>query len=301
MKVFEICLTNYCNFKCTYCISDPNRGCDKFSQPIKKDENNNLLVHPFGISESENNSAHDKGDWIDLEILLKFIRTKLSNEWLINLTGGEPLYYPKIEEFIVELSKTHKILITTNASILREKKDFLNIDRDSIFFRIGYHPEFRNLDTFLDIMKYIHDNKFKYIINYVTHPEYYTESEKYLDHITILESNGLKYEITPFEGKFNNTNYPKLRHLRNEIECKLFNTNINLEPFNSEMGLNFIICEPDGKIYECQGKSKNLGDVYENKLELERIGHNFCFQAKGCAPQKSAILYLRDLLGTAFK
>lgn len=329
MNIFEVCLTNYCNFKCTYCISDHTRGCDKFSQPLKLNEDGTLKLHSPGLTNEEikkrdnilkkegqlaldeyvkseqekweatKEEKHDYGDWLDTESLLKFIRSNLDDTWLINLTGGEPLYYPKIEDFILELTKTHKVLLTTNLSLVRSKPKLLEISRNSLFFRVGYHPEFRNVDTFVECMKYLVDNNFKYLINYVAHPEYYEESEKYKEHLRLLKDNKFTYEVTPFEGKWNNTSYPRTVGNRTELEKKMFNINQRFEAIESKMGTNFLICEPSGKIYECQGRQEQLGDVYSGELSFKKIYHSMCFMTKGCPTLKSANMYLKVFLNTS--
>src|ERR1035437_9635269 len=106
MKIFEVSLTNYCNFACSYCISDNTRGDDKFSKPLKLNNDGSLKIHPDGMLQDDydrlKDSAHDSGDWLNLNQLLSFIRDKLDSSWCINLTGGEPLYYPKIDTFLIE-------------------------------------------------------------------------------------------------------------------------------------------------------------------------------------------------------
>lgn len=327
MKVFEVCLTNYCNFKCTYCISDPSRGLDKFSEPLKLDENGNLLLHDKELSQEEvakrekilieegqialdayvdkEHSAwvarkhlkHDYTDWLNFDKLIEFVRSNLNSDWIITLTGGEPLYYPKIEYLIKELTITNKVVITTNASMVRSKTDLLNIDREKILFRVGFHPEFRNLETFAECMRFIIENKFKYVINYVAHPSYYENGCTLSDqHIHFLLENGYFFEVTAFEGIYKNKNYPTPPPIRSSKEVELFNQYNKYGIPNSAMGTSFIMCEPDGGIYECHGKHKKLGDVYRNELELSLVHHKECFSFVGCNASKSANTYLNLLL-----
>lgn len=331
MKVFEVCLTNYCNFKCSYCISDKERGFDKFSEPLKIDENGDLIMHPKELSQEEiakrenilktqgknaldeyvyneelnwlNNRhlKHDFGDWLNFESLIKFVKTQLNDQWLIVLTGGEPLYYPKVEDLILELVKYNKVLITTNASMVRSKTKLLDIDRDRIFFRVGFHPEYRNWNTFQDCMAFIIENKFKYIINYVAHPSYYEDGSDLLEkHVNFLGSNGYLFEVTPFEGMYKNLEYPKGLMGMTDFEKELFNKNSKYNLKKSIMGTSFIMCEPNGEIFECQGKQKKLGNVYENTLTFEHVSHSPCFFFRGCNSSKSANTYLDVLLGEKF-
>ncbi len=326
MKVFEACLTNYCNFKCSYCISDSKRGSDKFSEPLKLDDSGNLLLHDKELSQEEVNKRavilqeqgqlaldeyvsnehkawvarsylkHDYTDWLDFESLIKFVRSRLSDDWVITLTGGEPLYYPNIEYLITELCKTNQVVVTTNASLIRSKTKLLEIDRNKLFFRVGFHPEFRNLKTFEECMRFIIENKFKYVINYVAHPKYYeNSSDLYQKHLNYLNENGYLYEITAFEGRYNKETYPKPIMFRSEIENTLFSEFDKFSLSRSVIGSSFIMSEPNGEIYECHGKSKKLGDVYSNTLNLERVIHKACFSVTGCNASKSANTYLRLL------
>ena len=322
MKIFEVCLTNYCNFKCTYCISDNTRGNDKFSEPLKLDSNGDLLLHDKELKpeevairadmlenlgqaaldsyvaeehtkwESTRHLKHDYTDWLDFDALVNFIGTSLDSTWMINLTGGEPLYYPKIEELIHRIVETNVVLVTTNASMLKNKPSLLEVDRKSLFFRVGYHPEFRTEASFRSAMSHIVSNGYRYLVNYVLHPEYYENSTKYVDHLKVLDEMGLEYEITPFEGKYNGVSYPKKTSDRSELEVALLGRNEKFEPVSSKMGTVFLICEPNGKIYECQGRYSELGDVYRNELTLKRVMHGLCFTTKGCQTLKSANQYL---------
>lgn len=329
MKVFEVCLTNYCNFKCEYCISDSSRGSSKFSEPLKLDENGDLLIHANELSIEEKNkrsqmlidhgqeyldeyvqSEHDKwierrhlkheyGDWLNFDKLISFVKTNLYNNWLINLTGGEPLYYPKVEQLISKLTETNIVLVTTNASFIRNKPDLLKISRDRLYFRVGYHPEYRNLETFKKCMDYMIDHDFKYIINYVAHPKYYIDGcEDYKKHLDFLADNQYEYEITPFEGKFNGRSYPSLRGGRSEIETKLFGPTDKYKQIHSPMGTSFLMCEPSGTIYECQGKGHVLGNVYDNNVSFEKIQHSTCFSYKGCYTSRSANTYLDNFFAS---
>ena len=329
MKVFEVCLTNYCNFKCDYCISDKTRGLDKFSEPLKLDENGYLLLHDKDLSADEKNKRakmledhgqayldayvqsehdnwmtnrhlkHDYTDWLNFDHLISFVRENLHDNWIINLTGGEPLYYPKIEYLIGKLVETNIVLITTNASLIRSKPELLKMPRNKLFFRIGYHPEFRNLDTFKKCMEYVIDHNFQYVINYVAHPKYYeNESNEYKKHLDLLIDNQYQYEITPFEGKYNGRSYPSGRYGRSAIEEELFGSTDKHRQIHSPMGTSFLMCEPNGEIFECQGKNELLGDVYENRINFKKVQHSLCFSYKGCHTSKSANTYLTTFFGS---
>jgi len=329
VKVFEVCLTNYCNFRCEYCISDKTRGADKFSEPLKLDSEGNLLVHDKELSSEEvakrvrmlaeegqgaldsyvqaehdawyanRHLKHDYTDWLNFDALIAFVRNNLTSDWVINLTGGEPLYYPKIEDLIVELVKTNAVLLTSNASLVRNKPSLLEIPRDKLYFRVGYHPEYRNLETFVKCIDYLVENNFKYVINYVAHPKYYEDScEDYKKHIDLLIEHQYQYEVTPFEGNYNGKSYPSMRFNRSEQEQYLFGPTDQYKQVHSPMGTSFLMCEPNGKIFECQGKGSQLGDVYDNAVKLAKVQHSPCFSFKGCYTARSANTYLDTFFGS---
>lgn len=302
MNIFEISLTNYCNFRCDYCISDPSRGSDKFSGPLKLDENGLIKIHPEGMLQEDydrlKDTAHDSGDWVNLDSLYSFIINKLSPEWVITLTGGEPLYYPNISEFILKLSTTHKVVITSNISLIKKHIKLLSSDRSSVFFRVGYHPEFRSISEFISNMNYLINNGFNYIVNYVLHPKYYINSELYLKHIDILDTNQYQYEITPFEGTFEGSKYPKKISEMNNVEKKYLINYQKNEITISPMGNHFMLVEPNGKIFQCQGKNIQLGDIYSNHVKFTNQPMSVCFSSNGCSPARSADNYLKIFLNS---
>jgi sulfatase maturation enzyme AslB (radical SAM superfamily) len=179
--------------------------------------------------------------------------------------------------------------------MVKSKKKFNDIDRSRIVFRVGFHPEFRNLDRFVESINYLIENNFKYIINYVVHPRNYENgSTVYADHIESLERNNFKYELTPYEGEYDGVKYPRKLYDRSEIETALFSAADVHRQKTSVMGSSFMMCEPDGKIYECRGKHVTLGDVYSKSVMLQKVHHVMCFVEKGCYTSRSANTYLSN-------
>jgi sulfatase maturation enzyme AslB (radical SAM superfamily) len=80
------------------------------------------------------------------------------------------------------------------------------------------------------------------------------------------------------------------------IERSLFANSSQFEFMNLKMGESFLICEPNGLVYECQGKSKQLGSLYDNTLNLEKIFHGRCMAFKGCATASSANRYIKNVM-----
>lgn len=319
MKVAEFSLTNYCNFKCKYCISDDNRGNDKFAQPLKLDENGNLKIHQKGLSEEEiakrdrilkeagqealdfyvkkeqekyeldKNNWHDYGDFLDFNTTLKFIHKNLLYKWVIVFTGGEPLYIPHFDALAKAVIKTNKIVITSNLSLLQKQPGLLELDPKKVIYRIGYHPEFRSLTQLKNNVKTLDDYGYKYIVNYVLHPEYY-ESGKYLEHIKFLEDNHMLYEVTQFSGKYNGVTYPRILPARKTKLDEIYDDKYEID--GTSFGKDFIFVTTDGTIYECEGKHKVLGNIYDDIYRPLSINHSFCVQMIRCPVAVSCFRYL---------
>jgi len=72
MKLLIISLTNKCNLNCSYCIAKRFTNTDRMPDftPLTN------------------------------ERLFKFLNLLDSSEWVVELTGGEPAFYPELGELI---------------------------------------------------------------------------------------------------------------------------------------------------------------------------------------------------------
>ncbi len=219
MKCVDIILHDYCNFSCSYCISgsqhrpgDPIHVDDEGNLKIVKDlrlnhngtksrpsaKSNNIPFKEPDFLKWLKDNGHLRHKFLDLDILTKYIREQLP-DWTLCISGGEPLLHPKIDEFLTEITKTNKVILLTNASKLMKFPKLLDIAPDRIFYRIGYHPEFRSIPAFLKIMEYVKSNDMNYVVNYVLHPEY-ASNGLHKAHIDLLVDNDIEREVTRFEG-----------------------------------------------------------------------------------------------------
>lgn len=90
----KISITNVCNYDCTYC--------------------------------SNEGQTHDSKEFIDLKFV-KQLCEKILEENIyvkrVNITGGEPLLHPKLNEIVKEFAKvTECVALNTNASLLTREK-----------------------------------------------------------------------------------------------------------------------------------------------------------------------------------
>jgi pyruvate-formate lyase-activating enzyme len=300
IKIADISITNFCNFSCEYCIAKSEK------QPLILNEDGSIKVIdlrynqlgqknmitaarnrvPFeneAYNKTIEGIAHPRGHFLDLPTLLRFIQRHLSG-WLITISGGEPLYYPKVDEFLHELTKTNQVVLLTNLSLIHSHKSLLDIPKDKLFFRVGWHPEQRTLNSFIHCLNVLKEHNASCIINYILHPKH-IEDGTYHTNIETLKSVGLPYEITRFEGMWKNEVYSchlPMRDWEQDIIGSFTNVIQNI-PTNIT-GSKFIIIQADGEIFECISKNVRLGNVYENKLRLIPINRPGCFQSTNVCP-----------------
>lgn len=305
-NVVEISLSNFCNFSCDYCIS----GSKKRKIPLNPDgsarvfddlryNHNGMVDHSrirkYGLSvrweygdlrnygKINVDGTVDRGgdfiirnDFIDYSKLLNFLRNRLPN-WVIHLTGGEPLHNPQIEDFLIDLTTTHKVILLTNSSLIRAKKRILEIPREMLFYRIGFHPEQYNPELYYEMISYIRDAGKDYRVNYVLHPRHYIDglAKAYVD---FLKDNNFNYEVTRFEGEYGGIKYPtaELHPVELELVSPVWKEN-NYTTDTNTPGKTYLFIAPDGAIYQCPKKTMRLGSIYDKFIPTNRVEAKSCF------------------------
>lgn len=306
-SVAEVSLSNVCNFSCDYCISkSPNYKITKnldgsvkiYTDPrINKNGVVDLqLARKYGLSMgmmspadhdrmlSENNLGHSRDDFIDFDALIRFARTKLIG-WVIQITGGEPLMVPQVTDFLIELSKSHRILLLTNLSKLSKNLNILEIPSERIFFRVGFHPERYPVDRYLDNFRLLDEANIPYIVNYVLHPRHIenTMGKAYID---FLRDNNIPFEVTRFYGYWGGVKYPlvELGSIERELVSP-HNIENNYTRDIDTPGTTYIAIQPNGKIYQCSASGRYLGSIYHGNLLFgNRISLPSCFSKMNKCP-----------------
>lgn len=228
MKIADICLTTTCNYKCDYC------KLDKW--------------HRVGIKNSESGYAFNiNGPVLDYDKLLMFVNKYLDN-YIIQLTGGEPTIIPGFEMLVKSLG--HKnLIINTNGSRFLHINDF-----DNVIWRTSYHPTQCKESEFEKQVK----SKKNVFINYVLHPKRLKSGEFFKDY-EFLSSLGKPFEISGFEGEYEGKVYKFFDPIYDDF----------IELTEKQEKLEIMVIKPNGKIYKCYGlmeENKPIGDVYLNEL-----------------------------------
>ena len=169
-----------CNYRCTYCFYYEGAGWE-----ILKERN--IYLTPE--------------EWLKhwQRIYERYGRCYIA------ITGGEPFTYPNFLELISRLSKVHyPINISSNSS--GDLDSFVQaVSPKRVSLSLSFHPQFDELDIFLERVRFLRDNKFDGCINFLAYPPYLNDLKYYINQ---FESIGEKLKIIPFRGIYREIAYP---------------------------------------------------------------------------------------------
>lgn len=324
-SVVEVSISNFCNFSCDYCIS----GASHKKIPINPDGTVRIFkdltfnsrgivdlqrirrlglvirggkgnTFNFGI-ENPDGSIDREGDhvlehdFIDYGKLLIFLRSYMKG-WVVQLGGGEPLHNPKILEFLNDLVTTHRVILLTNLSLIKARKEILNIDPSKLFYRVGFHPEQYKIELYHENLSIIKNAGKDYVVNYMLHPRHLVNgmAKAYVD---FLKDNDFNYEVTRFHGEWNGVTYPTKEI--SPIDLELLSGHSIENNYISDPnipGTSYMSIYPDGNIYQCSKKVTCLGNIYKGFNPNNRQPMHACFPGKNtCQSVISQEYVLNDL------
>ncbi len=232
----------------------------------------------FGHQKSEDKSV---GRFTPEEIAKGFNNT--GKIWWIGISGGEPFFYPKLTQIVIELTKKHFIHIDTNLSCNIDR--FIEeIEPDRIVymncaFHVAEVEKRGKVDEFIKNVLSLRENGFSTIISLVTYPSILERLDKYIE---LFKSYGLTVHPKVFRGIYKKGllrhKYPRsyTAKERKLIEEYLVDSVSRLGLYSSptykgmicSAGKNFIRIYPDGSVRRCLGDSTPLGNIFEGTLRL---------------------------------
>lgn len=291
-NVVDVAISNFCNFGCSYCISGATRtkvptnpdGTVRRFVDLRYNERGmvdhsrvrkyGLIVrgnpgdtYNYGILNADGTIDRSgdhviENDYIDMDRLVAFLRNSLPN-WVVQVGGGEPLHNPGIDDLLIELTKTHKVILSTNLSLINAHTRILDIPNDRLFYRVGFHPTQTTLDVYLRNISLLKSHGKQYIANFVLHPMYEIDGmgKAYVD---FLRDNDITHEITRFKGEYKGINYPttELNMMERELLSRHASDLTLYKMSPSTPGTSMLTIYPDGNIYQCPKKTVWLGDIY---------------------------------------
>lgn len=192
-------------------------------------------------------------------------------EWVIQMTGGEPLLYPGFVDICETLSRHHRIGVDTNLSVTRRVHEFaerMNPARVKELY-VSLHIEERErlggVQSFIDNVHLLEERGFNVIINYVVHP---TLQHRYHDDVAMFATHGLHLLPRPFKGKHEGRRYPDAY---DASVADIFCTHpeqgkkavFSFQGLPCTAGQTILRMEPDGTVMRCIGDRTVLGSIRE--------------------------------------
>jgi len=209
----------------------------------------------------------------------------------IRLSGGEPFIYPHFLELIAMLSKKHTVDITTNLSF--DADSFMKyVPSGGVTLSASFHPEFIDIDKFLDKVVFLNEKGFPASVSFVAYPPHLKDLEKYKSAAgkrKIFNQTGILFKVIPFIGKFEDKKYPEdydagQKRLLEEVAT---NTEIEsqkelnvqwLDQGENEKSKQDKICRmgqmyakilPNGDVTRCcHHESGKLGSIFDKDFRL---------------------------------
>jgi MoaA/NifB/PqqE/SkfB family radical SAM enzyme len=266
-----------CNYRCSYCNTPkPNDSLKSWDRDRMK------VVYPtLGRLISV---------WYDL-----YERYGSSE---IHITGGEPTIYPNFFKLVNNLSRFHTLEVISNLSFdASQLIDAVSAQR----LRLGatFHPEFCNIDDFVNKLKILKNSGFEVWTNYVAHPSQLKEMS---DHRKKIIDSQATFNIQPYLGFYQGREYPsgytpeELQLLKDcyddqdfvntkTIEWKTAQKKRDMRARSCRMGQMYAKIYPVGDAYRCCAKgSARLGNIFDGTFELQNEAaiceseHCFCWR-----------------------
>lgn len=181
--VFTWDLWYSCNYRCRYCWWEID---DRWEEDAKK----NRILAPEAWGRL----------WDRMHALYGPV--------LINMVGGEPLLYPRVDELIERLCGKHHLRVTTNLSlpIARLSALLARVSPQRLHIAASCHPETTEQGRFLEKLELLRDKGFAPIVAMVTFPPL-------LDRVAELKDDfdrrGFPLCLAAFQGRWEDKEYPR--------------------------------------------------------------------------------------------
>jgi len=252
-RVFATWNIHYaCNYRCSYCHAP---------KPEHKGARKGVYISPAA--------------WLDI---WKGLYDRYGT-WEILVSGGEPFVYPGFLDLVIELSKMHFVGACTNLEwdVSRFVK-FVKPERVRI--ETSFHPEFSDLNVFVEKLKILKENGFNPTVNFVPWPPLLDKMKSIKD---AVESASCLLTLQPFIGRYESRLYPQGYTDKEKEYFNIFKDECNLKTLNFKttkesdatkgklcrMGQNYVFIHPDGDASRCcRDHSFSLGNIIKGSFSL---------------------------------
>ncbi len=126
----------------------------------------------------------------------------------LDILGGEPLLYPRFPELLEALSARHRLVITTNLSpSLGSLRRMLSVaDPGRVHFNASFHPQFTDLDVFLEKALYLRDKGYEPGVLFVPWPPFLKRLSEIRE---AFRSRRIPFTVMIFQGRHGGKVYPE--------------------------------------------------------------------------------------------
>ncbi|MHB9154388.1 MAG: radical SAM protein [Endomicrobiales bacterium] len=122
----------------------------------------------------------------------------------VRFSGGEPSLYPGFWDLVALLLEKHTVDVTTNLS--SPLKDIMDrVPPGGLSISASFHPQFADMDEFLEKVKRLHFNGYPSTIAYVGYPPHLHRIPEYKKR---AEAEHIYFKLIPFIGTYNGRQYP---------------------------------------------------------------------------------------------
>lgn len=199
-------------------------------------------------------------------------------QWLVGMTGGEPMLYPGFVDLCRQLTQNHRISIDTNLSLPRQVRDFVEkvdparVEEFYVSLHIQERERNKGVNSFIESAKLLQAAGHTVIVNYVLHPDLVSRFPK---DRAFFSDHGINLRPRPFKGSFNDKKYPdaygpearEMLSLHPGAGTKMVYDFYGLP---CEGGRSFIRMEPDGTVFRCSGEKTIMGNVHTGVTLYDR-------------------------------
>jgi radical SAM superfamily enzyme YgiQ (UPF0313 family)/MoaA/NifB/PqqE/SkfB family radical SAM enzyme len=252
-RVFATWNIHYaCNYKCSYCHAP-------------KPEHPDVRKAVYLTSDA----------WVD-------VWKKMYEQygtWEILVSGGEPFVYPGFIELMIKLSRIHFFGVCTNLEWdVRRFVKYVSPLR--VRMETSFHPEFADLDKFVEKLKVLRQHGFEPTVNFVSWPPLLEKMKRIKESV---EAIGCLFSLQPFIGQFENRSYPQGHTVEEKEYFKIFQPDHNFKTVDFKttkesdstkgklcrMGQNYVFIHPDGQASRCcRDHTFSLGNIIDGSFKL---------------------------------
>ncbi|HBL16282.1 MAG: hypothetical protein A2X36_04320 [Elusimicrobia bacterium GWA2_69_24] len=191
----------------------------------------------------------------------------------IDVLGGEPLLFPGFIPMIGQLSRWHRVGVTTNMYLKMEQVEALAavVDPSRVCFGVSFHPDYAEFEDVRRKADFLKRSGVNTTVHVVAYPPFLERLEGWY---RACEESDLRCKVWPFMGTWEGKSYPQSyseeeRHRLGRLLGSLEQRDYVVDRKNTRgracySGCVYATVKPNGEVYRCGGAG-----------ELGRVGNLF--------------------------